>query len=153
MWYLGYSYAKSWACNIWDIQIQEKFTIYLKLKFRQKTKTNKPFNWASCIYLAALSRKDGLGSIFPIETFTNFSFILGTRAVMRQSQHRKRLQGFRVKCISREWMMEQTQRHSHPTPRHKWHKLNMWWLDSWQVICFALPFPFTYELKNCLHCF
>lgn len=32
----------------------------------------------------------------------------------------------------------------------------MWWLDSWQVICFALFFPFTYELtvyitfRNCI---
>lgn len=74
-------------------------------------------------YLATPSRRMVWVPYFLLKPSQSFPFIGGTRVVIRQSQQWKRPWGFCVKCISPEWMMEQTQRYSHPTTKHKWHEL------------------------------
>ena len=63
MGYLGYTCAKSSAGDVWDIHI---------LKIHCLVETQRHVTGHFVFYLATLSRKGGLGSIFPAETFTKF---------------------------------------------------------------------------------
>lgn len=59
--------AKSWACNVWDTHTL-KLIVYLKFKLEAK----KNLTGHPVFYMATPSRQDGLGSMYPAETFTKF---------------------------------------------------------------------------------